>query len=760
MSADNLVDSSGRKRIDDLPFSFNARTLTQLGRESISSHITAIAELVKNAYDADATKVTIIFSPDQKSMVITDDGVGMSLDAIKTSWFLIGTSMKKKKRKTKDGRIFVGEKGLGRLGLDRLCTTTTLTTVAEGASEGVEIEVDWTKYEDEDTRVDQIKHGLYSVRNAWKDEKSQNYVTVDRGTRLALNGLKDLWSPDFIHSLREELSLLVSPFEKDTGFEICLYSGLNNPQLDGKISPHEQILEAALWQVTAEIDDDHKVSIHMRSEIHDTEYKMKPVLWEDFIGQKVKPHCGPLSVMLYFFPRKDVAVGDQLFKIKEIRQFMDSNQGVRIYRDKFRVRPYGSPDGSGDWLTLAYRRAQSPSGVAQDNEPGAWRVGYNQLVGAVFLSLESNPNLIDQSSRESLIDGQGFRDMKLFTSKVVRYLEVNHQRFEIGKKQPSSVADDAAQKVRETVSRSGQALESIDNLIEHIDEKRGTSDLQDYESIRSELEKTKAIISSTKEQAEESESASQLAIAKFERQKNMLSNLASLGIMAASFGHETGNWTGNIVKFAEDIQYRMRKDAFWDAFYDEYEPVFNDLIADSEKVRRYAEFALSNIESRKRKKEKVDLCSISEALIKLFEEVVFTDQSIEVELQRPDGPLLIKAYPMDWESILVNLFTNASWALEETPLEERKISISLSEDEDDVIMLFEDNGRGVEAGMESMIFEATFTTKRDAAGNETGTGLGLTIVKALIEDNSNGKIALLPPNEAGGARFQINVPKA
>ena len=126
----------------------------------------------------------------------------------------------------------------------------------------------------------------------------------------------------------------------------------------------------------------------------------------------------------------------------------------------------------------------------------------------------------------------------------------------------------------------------------------------------------------------------------------------------------------------------------------------------------------------------------------------------------PD-PLHIKAYPMDWESILVNLFTNASWAMEETPLDERKILISLSEDEDEdeIVLLFEDHGRGIEAGTESMIFEATFTTKRDAAGNETGTGLGLTIVKALVEDNSNGTISLLPPNDAGGARFKITVPR-
>jgi len=350
--------------------------------------------------------------------------------------------------------------------------------------------------------------------------------------------------------------------------------------------------------------------------------------------------------------------------------------------------------------------------------------------------------------------------LKQFALKVVRFFEINHQRYEIGKKQAGTFVEDATAKVRETVSRSGEALESIDNLIEKINKQKDSTSTADYDEIRIELEKTKAFISSTKEQAEESESASRDAMAKFERQKNMLANLASLGIMAASFGHEAGNWTGNVVKFAEDIQYRMRKDTVWDAFYEQYEPAFNDLISDSKKVRRYAEFALNNIESKKRRKEAVDLCGIAESLIKLFHEVVFSDHSISVKLTRPENPLHIRAYPMDWESILVNLFTNAAWALQGTPMAERKIFINLSESDGFISLEFQDNGRGIEAGTEDMIFEATFTTKKDKLGNEVGTGLGLTIVKSLVEDNSGGEISLLPSSEIGGARFMIRVPKA
>ena len=81
-----------RTPIADAHFSVEARLAIQLGRESISSSITAILELVKNAYDADATKVSIRFkgleTPDPM-MVIEDNGVGMTLDELQHYWMVI-----------------------------------------------------------------------------------------------------------------------------------------------------------------------------------------------------------------------------------------------------------------------------------------------------------------------------------------------------------------------------------------------------------------------------------------------------------------------------------------------------------------------------------------------------------------------------------------------------------------------------------------------------------------------------------------------
>lgn len=112
-------------------FSVSARVAMQLGRESVASSNTAIVELVKNAYDADARRVTLRFTglgTDEATLVVSDNGHGMTEDELREHWLCIGTTNKQDSRLSKAGRIQTGEKGLGRLGLDRLCQRTTLQT--------------------------------------------------------------------------------------------------------------------------------------------------------------------------------------------------------------------------------------------------------------------------------------------------------------------------------------------------------------------------------------------------------------------------------------------------------------------------------------------------------------------------------------------------------------------------------------------------------------------------------------------------------
>ena len=110
----------------------------QLGRESISNSIVAILELVKNAYDADAETVKIRFGnldQDRPVLVIEDDGNGMTEQQLREGWLVIGTSNKLLSgQSSRKKRVLTGEKGLGRLGLDRLCEKTVIQSFSEEES--------------------------------------------------------------------------------------------------------------------------------------------------------------------------------------------------------------------------------------------------------------------------------------------------------------------------------------------------------------------------------------------------------------------------------------------------------------------------------------------------------------------------------------------------------------------------------------------------------------------------------------------------
>jgi len=99
---------------------------------------------------------------------------------------------------------------------------------------------------------------------------------------------------------------------------------------------------------------------------------------------------------------------------------MDLNRGVRIYRDDFRVRPYGEPSGKGDWLDIGFRKAQSPGGIKQ----GGWRIGPNQIIGAVSISKTKNSILNDQANREGIVENEAYLQLRTFVLKVIQAFEL------------------------------------------------------------------------------------------------------------------------------------------------------------------------------------------------------------------------------------------------------------------------------------------------------------------------------------------------
>src|SRR5215218_5119617 len=124
-------------------FSVDARAILTLGRDSIKDHTTALVELVKNSYDADATRVEVeVFVKATPPFIrIADNGCGMTEADIDNNWLRIGFSEKRTEKVSTRNRRRTGEKGIGRISADRLGAILELYTRAQGTTYA--LRVDW-----------------------------------------------------------------------------------------------------------------------------------------------------------------------------------------------------------------------------------------------------------------------------------------------------------------------------------------------------------------------------------------------------------------------------------------------------------------------------------------------------------------------------------------------------------------------------------------------------------------------------------------
>jgi len=729
----------------------------QLGRESISSSITAILELVKNAYDADASLVCLRFADlgtGAARLLIEDDGEGMDYKTLLNDWLFIGTANKQQfrasRKRTAKNRVVSGEKGLGRLGLDRLCRKTTVQTMQKSKAP-IELTVDWSHYENSGRRLEDIKHPISELPHlnfdAFTGEPTSPFT---HGTRLIMDHLKDDWDNESISDLRDELALLLSPFQPHQEFVIHLNTGGHAPEMDGGLQPATYVLDDALWKVVGSIGSDNTVSIDMTSPRDGFGYRQEPVPWGEFIkGMGTTPACGPLQLEFYYYPRSEDA-GSSLVSSKARNAFMQAHQGIRIYRDGVRVKPYGDPKGAGDWLQLSLRKTKSPAAVTRT---GDWRVAYYQLVGAVFISYERNPELGDQTNREGLLNNQAFRHLNAFALKIVRFFEDKHSAFMASRKTLPPATEKLKMEAEEATSGARQALEQLSTLLT-----TATREAASLQPIDAALLEARRKLEAGFEASQKTVEAAQREKLEALEEKNMLSNLASLGILAASFGHETVNDADSLVKFTMRLSDGIKGGDFSELLNSEG---LTNAAEAAKRVDAFGRFSLGNLRASKRRRQDFHLLHLTRSVFDQFRVVLVGQRGIDLQLPIANAPdVYIDAFPTDWESIVANLISNAVWALDKKLKKERAISVEFIPEigESECCLAIDDSGHGLESGTEEMIFRPGYTTKRDADGRDIGTGMGLTLVKAFVEEHSKGRLVAIAHGKLGGARFEMYVP--
>jgi signal transduction histidine kinase len=511
------------KTQENLAFSIDARTIIQLGRDSIKNPTTALLELVKNGYDADASIIEVDIKAD--SIRIADNGLGMTTEQLQRNWLRIGYSEKRTNKVTTSLRRKTGEKGIGRLSTDRLGKQLSLRTKPKG-TDPIELAVNWESFDVDGRDLSDI---LIQLRSAQAIKLPDS--TGKTGTEILISGLRQEWLKTDIRQVYSELAALISPFSRVKDFGIIFSNDLI-PELNGRIE--SDYYEAAELSLKAKFDGKAQIieySIIDKTEDGSTTTKKKipwkqlstPLATQSF-GYTDKLNCGPIEIEMLFFSRtgSNPLLRAKGLTLAGLREFLDKNQGIKIYRDNISVKPYGyNNEPAGDWLGLAQRKERDPAGL---NRP-TWKVSSYQLVGAVSIGRDLNALLRDGASREGLVENSAFNDLRALTLACVMLLE--HHRYQTNKEKKASQPEPKT------------AVEEVDDFKDDLEELQGN-----LEGLKEKLtdSATAGVSDSIKEEIEDIIKKTDNARQRVEDildNNRVLSGLATIGVSAAVFGHET-----------------------------------------------------------------------------------------------------------------------------------------------------------------------------------------------------------------------------
>ena len=386
-------------RNGSIAFQPRARLLKLIGEELISDEVVAISELVKNAHDADAHRVTISFEgvtgPDG-CICIRDDGHGMDVEHAPGQVDGAGGEHQGRARAGRSrglGRRVLGEKGVGRFAADKLARNLTIVSRCPRRSEEVHAVVDWDQYADDALM-------LSDVLNRWEVRPAREIE--GHGTLLRMGGLRSQWTERMFRRLSLRLSRLLSPFRTDRDRFVIHIESDDFPEYSGEL--RQDFLEKAPYRVEAEFDGEQTVTIALND--------------RRAVAQRWNGHgelsCGPVRIRIFAFDLE----GESLARIgprMEVRAWLREWTGVSIYRDGFRVWPYGEPHD--DWLRLDQRRVNNP----------VEKLSNNQVIGFIDIGRDRNPDLMDQTNREGLIHNQALDDLRRLVNFVLQSIEAERQ---------------------------------------------------------------------------------------------------------------------------------------------------------------------------------------------------------------------------------------------------------------------------------------------------------------------------------------------
>jgi signal transduction histidine kinase len=688
---------------------FATDVLRRLGEELTPSPDLGILELVKNAYDADATECTVELINTSKpggTIRVVDNGDGMTAREIADGWLVLGKSRKSSAQITPLGRIPAGNKGLGRLAALRMGRFVTLISKPRNEDEQEEeyrLEIDWDTYEHVDL-VDQVDLFIQS-----KQRPTESLP----GSEIIMSGLLNGMNTNDVKRLARGLLLLADPFEDNPfGF----YPQLKVPEFKAlEDLVKKRYFDDAEYHLVAEVDQNGYVHVHAldwRGEVlfsgtHD-DVTRSPSAPEERRKKHTPYGCPPAKFDLWVFLLDGKTFSSRSTTVGEVRDWLGEFGGVHLYQNRLRVSPYGNPGN--DWLDMNLLRARNP-----EERPST-----NTVIGRVSI-LDPSGVLIQKTDRAGFIETEMFAELRAFARDAIEWLAL--RRIEEREK-------------RRTAERAEAPKQSAGSK-KHLEEAIGSLPTEQQTPVKQAFQ--------TYDRARERE-AKQL-----KEDVQLYRTLSTAGITAATFAHESsGNPIKVIIQAIKALKRRIQN--VLGVNYDNTisEPIERiERSIDSLSVLGSATLRL--IDHEKRRVGRIELHAVVQEVLDVFHPFL-QGREVSVETDLYVGNPYLRGSSAAIESIVTNLLNNSLTAFEasENPSRCIKVRTNLI-DEKQFMLEVLDNGPGIEGINIKEIWLPGRTTRTN------GTGLGLTIVRDTVID-LGGSVDAIPKGELGGAQIIIRLP--
>ena len=519
--------------MENLQYVIEARTIAELlGIQNFTSDESAVLELVKNAYDAGASEITLDFIDTQ--LVVKDNGCGMNYEDIKNQWMHVGKSFKEyiANHEKQRPRVLAGSKGIGRFALARLGMSSIMFSKKKGC-QCVKWETDWN-----------------SSTISFSEE------IADVGTTILINDLRSKWNSKKVKQLSEFLSktynddvMSISVTHEGKIYSINPYFPERVPGVNclstislkydskTKILSTQVVSDEFLDEATTYCSD-IDLNNFVDSDNMYEELKTSPE-WE-LSDEELEKHLvelGDFSAELVFSITPSKADAEKfLYKHCDLPSPFPS--GVILYRNAFSISSY---EGKKDWLGFGKRSRKSPA--AATHPTGSWRVRENQVAGKVEIDKKRNEFLQDLSNRQGLDENiyyelfveiilTGIKSFERYRQSIIRKINVKN---EVKEDSPTPIYDIISsnpKKIAELTSEESRQL---------------IGEIKAFKKAHNEAKKEKDDIET-----------------RYKYDIRILNVLATVGLKASSIAHEMENDRNSIADNIDCIIDALKEFNMWD----------------------------------------------------------------------------------------------------------------------------------------------------------------------------------------------------